>query len=809
MDTLLDLIRHQERLGRREALSWFNGFRTWKLSYRDTYDAIGRFAAFLDSAGIRKGDRVLIWGENRPEWVIAFWGSIARGVQVVPVDYRFSTELALRIYNESRPALLVHGDSVAADKIPVRAISFDEIRDLPPAALLTFASISRDDVVEIVYTSGTTGEPKGVVHRHRNIVANLKPFKDEIDKYKKLAWPFQPIRILNLLPLSHMFGQSLGLFIPLLLGGSIAFMEELNPAAVMETVRRQRISVLVAVPRVVQNVRNEVERQSALPPAPGGEGWIAVVKRWWRYRRVHARFGWKFWCFVVGGAHIEPDLEAFWGRLGFLVVQGYGLTETSPVVAVNHPFHARHGSLGKAIEGQEVRIAPDGEILVRGESVVGEVDGQGWFHTGDIGEIDQEGRLYYKGRKKDVIVTPEGMNVYPEDVESVLNALPQIRESVVVSLNNQVHALLILKDSKANPEALIGEANRRLEAHQRIRSWSLWPDEDFPRTASTMKVKRGEVATRVVRGLAPSAAQQPGLPSNLMSLSSLERVDLLAQLEQRFGLELDEASFAKVATAEELQAWVDESRRIVEIPSKRISLWAISLPMRLLRGALQRMLALPLFQHYIPLTVTGLENLNALEPPVIFAANHTSHLDTPAIFTALPRHWRRRLAPAVRQEQFRAFFEPQRFSRKEVLWAAIQYGLSGVFFNTYPLPREMAGVRRALKTTGDLISRGYCPLVFPEGERTPDGSMHKFQPGIGLMAVRLRVPVVPIFLDGLYEVYSIHDSWPKPGPVRVSIGRPLEFPPHTDYAEAARQVEDAVRALSGRVVKAIPDQVVS
>jgi long-chain acyl-CoA synthetase len=372
-----------------------------------------------------------------------------------------------------------------------------------------------------------------------------------------------------------------------------------------------------------------------------------------------------------------------------------------------------------------------------------------------------------------------------------------------------VHALLILKDSKANPEAVIGEANRRLEPHQRIRSWSLWPDEDFPRTASTMKVKRGEVATRVVRGLAPSAAQQPGLPSNLMSLSSLERVDLLAQLEQRYGLELDEASFAKVATTEELQAWVDESRRIVEIPGKRISLWAISSPMRLLRGALQRMLALPLFQHYIPLTVTGLENLNGLEPPVIFAANHTSHLDTPAIFTALPRHWRRRLAPAVRQEQFRAFFEPQRFSRKEVLWAAIQYGLSGVFFNTYPLPREMAGVRRALKATGDLISRGYCPLVFPEGERTPDGSMHKFQPGIGLMAVRLRVRVVPIFLDGLYEVYSIHDSWPKPGPVRVSIGRPLEFPPHTDYAQAARQIEDAVRALSSRVVKAIPDQVVS
>src|SRR5947207_12141642 len=210
------------------------------------------------------------------------------------------------------------------------------------------AQVSPDDIVEIVYTSGTTGEPKGVVHRHRNICSNLRPFRNEIAKYRKWARPFQPIRILDLLPLSHMFGQSQGLFIPLFLEGSVAFTSEIHPGKIIDFVHDNRISVIVSVPRILENLKNEVERGN---------------------RQVHRRFGWKFWAFVVGGARVDPELEEFWKVLGFAVIQGYGLTEASPVIAVNHPFHAKTGSLGKAVEGQEVTIAPDGEILVRDESV--------------------------------------------------------------------------------------------------------------------------------------------------------------------------------------------------------------------------------------------------------------------------------------------------------------------------------------------------------------------------------------------------------------------------------------------------------
>src|SRR5206468_6370957 len=203
--------------------------------------------------------------------------------------------------------------------------------------------------------------------------------------------------------------------------GSAAFTTETRPGRLMQMVHDDRISVIVCVPRILENLKNEVERRfrPSINAAPANSGWLGVIRRMWRYRRIHSSLGWKFWAFVAGGARLDPELEDFWVRLGFLVVQGYGLTEASPVVAVNHPFNTRRGSLGKVVEGQDVMIAADGEILVRGESVT--IMEGGWLHTGDLGEIDPEGRLYYRGRKKDMIVTPEGLNVHPEDVEGVLH----------------------------------------------------------------------------------------------------------------------------------------------------------------------------------------------------------------------------------------------------------------------------------------------------------------------------------------------------------------------------------------------------
>ena len=877
MDTLLDLLERFTSLGDREAIRYHNGYRTWKLTYRQLYRRICAFAGFLDQRSVRKGDRLLLWGENRPEWAVVFWASVARGVEVVPIDFHSSIEFVRRIQSEILPRLIVVGDQPARkagdslDTLGTDVLHFHDLADLPEIDELSPAAVSRDDVVEILYTSGTTSEPKGVVHRHRNLCANLNPIGREIGRYRTLARPFQPIRLLDALPLSHMFGQLAGLFVPPLLGGAVVFSGDYSPGALIETVRRERVSVMISVPRLLQNLRNELERRFDLPERRpryhgiAGVGIPGVVARWWMFRDVHRALGLKFWCVVAGGARLDADLEDFWKRLGLVVVQGYGLTEASPVVAINHPFHARRGSIGKAVEGQEVRLASDGEILVRGESVVGEYIGapsesatrveSGWLHTGDVAEIDDEGRLYFKGRKKDMIVTAEGLNVFPQDVESVLQALPAVKDSVVIGRrqngDERIHAVLILHEGAAAPDSIIREANSRLEAHQRIQSWSEWPAADFPRTASTEKIKRGEVARYVAAETGAPAAMPPaagGVKGALaemtgrdaatlepetrleedLALTSLQRMDLLARLENEFAIELDEQQFARLRTVGELETAVTSTERptgasgavptrtlpeegtegdVVEAtepavpraPTPTLAVlprWSRILPVRAGRAVFLNAFALPAMRQMIKLHEEGVENLDRAQPPLIFASNHLSHFDTACIAAALPRRWRRRLAPAMSQDYFRAYFEPRGEPWQDRWRVAAQFYLACGLFNAYPLPQKMGGTRRALKYTGELIDAGFCPLVYPEGERSLTGEIQPFKTGIGLMALRLNVSIVPVRISGTYEIQSVHDEWPEPGQATVRFGHPLSLGQSQTYDEAARCVESAVRALA-------------
>ncbi|MBS1873157.1 MAG: AMP-binding protein [Acidobacteria bacterium] len=808
-DTLLDffqdLAKHSEPF-----LIYDDGFRSAVRTYAETASAARAFAGKLRAAGVGEGGKVLIWSENRCEWIVAFWGCLLAGAVLVPIDYRASVDMVRRVRDKVGASVTLVGAEVEYPDHGASVWRLDEL-DWTGAASAPSRTAARDDVAEIIFTSGATSDPKGVLISHRNILANIVPVENEVLKYRKYGKPFYPIRFLNLLPLSHMFGQAMATFIPPMLAGVVVFVRGYNPREIVRQIHDRRISVLVSVPKILEILRDHVIRLYPETAQDPGDK-IHWLRRWWRYRRVHRLFGWKFWALIVGAAPLPSDLEEFWSRLGYIVIQGYGLTETAPIVTLNHPFHARKGTVGSPIGGIEVRIAEDGEILVRGENVTrgyydapdSALDAEGWLHTGDIGAFDAEHRLTIRGRKKEMIVTPEGLNVFPEDIERVLNRTAGVRDSAVVGADRP-HAVLVLVPG-ADPADAVRQANAELEDHQRVRGFSVWTTGDLPRTEGTAKLKRHEIARWVAQGGAPAASAATPAARILaryahgrdvsssttldeLGLSSLERVELMMELD------VSESHFQSARTVGDLLSQGVSERRPDPPPADdSFPRWNRTRAVSMVRNVSLATWILPIGRIFAWIHAEGLENLRDLEPPVIFAPNHQSHLDVPAILMALPWKWRKRVAPAMAKEFFAAHFHPDRYPLAKRLTNSLNYYLSTFFFNAFPLPQRESGALDTLRYAGELAADNYCVLIFPEGKRTQHGEIHPFQPGIGMMASRLGIPVIPVRITGADKVLHQSAKMAAPGRVSVKFGKPLRLS-GPDYAALAHQVEEAVRQL--------------
>jgi long-chain acyl-CoA synthetase len=852
--TLVDVFRQLEKQ-RGEFVVHDDGYRVRRFTYVDVTRAARGMAARFGSAGLVRGDTVLIWGDNSAEWLATFWGALIAGLVVVPIDYRSSPEFARRVAAIVRAGVVMTGDVSDADLDALAAPGGRvwALRDVDWSAdgPMPAVDISREDIAQIVFTSGATADPKGVVIRHKNLMANLDPVAREVAKYRKYAWPFLPIRFLNLLPLSHLFGQSMATTIPPLVDGTVVFMRSFNPHDIVTRVKEERVSVIVCVPKILMVLKDHAGRldpASADPPAG-----LSVPARWWRYRRLHRALGLKFWAFVVGAAPLSPALELFWKRLGFVVIQGYGLTETAPIVTLNHPFRTNTGSVGRPVAGVEIRIAEDGEILVRGENVtegyyepdrgaapaearqdaersrsgrtepVGRLrDSEGWLHTGDVGELDAEGRLFIRGRKKEMIVTPEGLNVFPDDVERELEKEPGVIEAAVVGsggpagsaqADERVHAVLVLAPG-ADPNAVVAATNARLLDHQRIRNVSVWTTGPLPRTEGTKKLKRAVIKAWVAGGAQPVTAAPAGDPIagvlarftggravaadtsiEALGLSSLERVELMVALEDACQTRLDEGRFAGARTLGDVKALVEQApsqpaaQEPVDFPR-----WNRRAPVVWFRRLSLAAWILPLARVFAWIRVSGLEHLDGVTGPVAFAANHQSHFDVPVILAALPGRWRARVAPAMAKEFFQAHFFPAGHPWRQVYSRRLAYYLAALFFNAFPLPQREAGARQTLRYIGEVTGDGFSVLIFPEGVRSHTGEINPFRGGIGMIGSRLHLPVVPVRLYHVDRV--LHPTWrmARPGRCGVTFGAPLHLS-GDDYAAHARRVEEAVRGL--------------
>jgi long-chain acyl-CoA synthetase len=452
---------------------------------------VQKTATFLGHLGVGHGDSVVLWASNSPQWAMLFMACLYRGAVPVPADVGASLEFVSAITRQTEAKVVFRSplreDPSVESPVLLMEDLLDDIRSLPPQEAPN--QVRGEDIAQILFTSGTTGTPKGVVLTHNNIVANLKGIDETIviDSDHLL---------ISILPLSHIFEQSIGFWTPLIHGATVVHLQALKPSELFRALQRYPVTALVLVPQFLDLFRGRIQGQmgDGIREKAFQRMLAAADSLPWRVRQllffpVHRQIGSSFRFFVVGGAPLDPELERFWDRMEFLILQGYGLTEASPVVTLNSPDARKLGSVGHSLPGTEVAISDDGEVLVRGENVTTgyfkdperteETITNGRLHTEDLGYMDEEGFLFLKGRKKDLIVTPAGLNVYPEDVKAVFHRLPGVRDVAVLEFEDQVHAVL-LQEHGANAGNLVEQANVDLAEHQRVESTRFGRRRTFP-----------------------------------------------------------------------------------------------------------------------------------------------------------------------------------------------------------------------------------------------------------------------------------------------------------------------------------------
>ncbi len=825
MDTLADLLeRSAVDHGERTALTIRAGLREDTWSYARLWRAAGALAAhFSEDRALEQGARVVVWGPNGPQLVAAVFGALLARLVVVPIDPYATPAFLARVVDLTGAALVISGfgDGRGAPTLELDALPADVHRPYGGPRPRP------DDVAEVVFTSGTTGRPKGVVLTHGNVVANVRSADAALR-------PTQRFRLLSVLPLSHMFEQTAGLFLPLSVGASVHYATSRQSPVILKTLRRHRVTAMAVVPQVLEllldGIEREVRRRGAL------RSWQAAHRlaphlpldaRRFLFRRVHRELGGHLELFVSGGAALDPEVGAAWERLGVTVLEGYGATECSPSIATNTRDERRSGSVGRPVPGVRVRIGEEGEVLVRGPNVTAgywhddeatraAFTGDGWLRTGDLGELDDDGFLRLRGRLNDLIVLPNGLNVHPEDVEAELLREAEIAECAVVGARDEtrgahVHGVVVPAERGAGDRERVARAvrrvNGRLAPHQRITAFTIWERPELPRT-SLLKVRRHEVLAALEgREPSPEALRpRPGVEADRTSrllrilgelapdgtdlrpegdlaldigLDSLGRVELAVRLEGELGLSLEEGALAGAATVGDLIRLVEAGEAAP--PAVTFPSWALTWPGRAARACVQAVMLFPVHALVCsPFRVEGHERLAAIHGPVLLVANHASHLDTPSILRALPRRMRARVAVAAAADYF--------FRDRPL---AITMPL---LLNAFPFSRERA-VRSSLEHCGDLVDDGWSILVYPEGTRSLTGALQPFRAGSGLLAAGLRVPVVPIAVAGTHELLPKGSLLPRRGPVTVRIGPPVRCDPSDDRVDVAAQLAREVTAL--------------
>ena len=812
-----------------------------KYSYADVIKYVNYYSEFLD---ISKGDRVALMMENRPESIFSFFSIWAKKGIALSLDAGYTVEQLAFVLNDSKPKYIFVSNKVkeiaekANEKIGniVKIIVVDGIT-LPTnyvAKQEEFENDSDEDVAIIVYTSGTTGNPKGVMITYENIKANM-------DGVRAVDLVNDTDTILGMLPYHHIMPLCFTLILPMYLGVPVILLTEISSASLLKTLQENRVTVILGVPRVWEMLDKAIMtkiNQSALArfmfKVASKIDSMSVRKM--LFSKVHKQFGGHIRLMVSGGAKIDKNILEDFRTMGFRAIQGYGMTETAPIIAFNVPGRERSDSVGEVIPNVEVKIADDGEVLVKGKNVMKgyykneaatkeAFDAEGWFHTGDLGKMDGK-YLIIIGRKKEMIVLPNGKNIDPNDIEAeIMKNTDLIKEIAVTEYNEQLVAIIYPDFEKLQAEQIVNikdaikwevidKYNVTAPNYKKIHDIKIIKQE-LPKT------RLGKIRRFMLKDLLEDKVEAPEkkvekkiveVPSEIkekydiinkyiterynkdidldshieldLGFDSLDIVEFMNFLNSTFGIEIVEQDFVDHKTISDIIKLVEEksgitSEKAVEKVDKNENLKKIidsdsdvKLPPSAKYAKVLKFLFSPLFKFYFRYKYSGKENLG--EGAGIIVGNHQSYLD--------------------------AFMLNNAFTYKEL--SNNYYIATALHFKSKTM-KYLAGngniilvdanrnLKNTLQAAAKVLKSGKKLLIFPEGARTRDGQLQEFKKTFAILAQELNVPIYPFVLKGAYEAFPYNKKFPKRYDISVQFLEKID-PQNKTVEELVEETKDKI-----------------
>src|SRR5512143_352987 len=827
-----------------------------RFTYRDLLNSIAAASRALSGLGIEKGDRVALLSENRPEWMIAYLSVVSLGAVIVPLDAQYTEgEVALLLADSGSKAVFI--SETTRQKLPRngpfeiitfdqgKGISFGELMTAHPGSVLP-PSPAAGDLAAILYTSGTTGDPKGVMLSHGNLASNCGSvislnLVDERDN------------LLCLLPLHHSYPAIACIHLALSIGATVTMLNSLKGPDILACIQETGVSVLVGVPQLFAGLRRAIFEGINKKPAPV-RSLVSLLLRTngllrktvglnigkSLFHEVHARFGPRFRIAASGGARLEPDVYTDMTNLGFTVIEGYGLTETSPVSTFNPLNRQKAGSIGIPVPGVEVRIAdPDednqGEIAIRGPNVMqgyykkpewtAEVLREGWFYTGDLGYRDRDGYFFITGRSKEMIVLSTGKKIFPEELEKYYKKIPAIKEICLIQGERGIEAAVVpdfdylrkmnLANSRETIAFAIEDLAKDLPPYKRITGLKIFKDplpvtrlgklrrtkvrELYERAGERAQQEAQEadaglladpVMKKLLACLEPFSPKKNIAPDdNLeldLGLDSLARVELVVSIEKTFGISLPDSFGSEVFTVKDAVVKIKEQLASGTVAAgKGVKMtWADILsrePSEELKSQIE--LDSGVFcsggRHLLTLMLRCLLSIYGR-----LSIRGTENLPKTGPFIIAPNHLSLADAPAVMCTLPWAVTAQTFFLGTTDFFGGPVTSRLAKLLHVIPVDMETR-LSSAMQLSAHVLRRGKVLCVFPEGGRSRDGRIKEFKKGVGIIARELNIPVVPAAIRGTYEMLPTGRMLPKPAKISVSFGRPI-YPEGRDYDEIVK-----------------------